>query len=195
MLAAAQRTRAEQKAKRMHTIGIVGWKNSGKTTLVTRLITELRARGLTVSTIKHVHHEIDLDRPGKDTFRHREAGAEEVVLYSPSRWALLHERRDAAGMHPDLGDILGRLSPVDLVLVEGFKGLAMPKIEVRGPDGGPSIADSDPGVIAVATPDGEPNGKAPAFHRDDIAGLADFIVETITADTASPAGGRLRRRA
>jgi len=175
----------------MQAIGVVGWKNSGKTTLITRLIPELRRRGLTVSTIKHVHHDIDLDEPGKDTYLHREAGATDVVLYSPARWAILHELRHSGGMQADLGDILGRLSPVDLVLVEGFKGLAMRRIEIRGADGGAPIADNDPNVIAVVTPDGLAGAVAGnAFARDDIAGIASFLIEVVGAD--SPAR-RLRQ--
>ena len=112
----------------MKVIGIVGWSGSGKTTLLTRLIPLLRAEGLTVSTVKHTHHGFDMDRPGKDTYRHREAGAREVLVAAGSRWALLHE---VAGPEPGLPDLLTRLEPVDLVLVEGFKTHPFPKLEVH----------------------------------------------------------------
>ena len=158
----------------MKIFGIVGWKNSGKTTLVAALVREFGARGLAVSTVKHAHHAFDLDRPGKDSYLHREAGAQEVLIASHGRWALLHELRGAA--EPALAGLLQHMSPVDLVLVEGFKGEAHPKLEVRRKDSsGPPLADTDPHIVAIAT-DGAitPQGK-PVFALNDIAAIADFI--------------------
>lgn len=165
----------------MNVIGISGWKASGKTTLITRLIPALRARGLSVSTIKHVHHSIDLDEPGKDTFAHREAGAIDVVMYSEQRWAILHET--AAGEALDLGDMLHRLSPVDLVLAEGFKSVPMRRIEIRGDDAEPRIPDpSGHDTIALVT-DGAIDPQLPTFRRDEIEPLADFVADYLDADT------------
>jgi molybdopterin-guanine dinucleotide biosynthesis adapter protein len=130
-------------------IGIVGWSGSGKTTLLTRLIPLLRAAGLTVSTVKHTHHGFDMDRPGKDSYRHREAGAHEVLVAGGARWALLHE---VAGSEPGLPDLLARLEPVDLVLVEGFKSHPFPKLEVHRPTlGKPPIWPDQPDIVAIAT--------------------------------------------
>lgn len=158
----------------MQIFGIVGWKNSGKTTLVTALVREFCARGLRVSTVKHAHHAFDLDRPGKDSFLHRDAGAQEVLIASQGRWALLHELRGAA--EPILSELLQHMSPVDLVLVEGFKGEAHPKLEVRrnGIDG-PLLAEVDPHIVAIATDDTIENKRCPAFSPNNITGIADFI--------------------
>lgn len=164
----------------MEVIGIVGWKNSGKTTLITRLIPALSRRGLSASTIKHVHHDIDLDQPGKDTYEHRLAGAVDVVMYSEARWALLHEMREQAGRPPDLADLLARMTPVDVVLVEGFKAMPIRKVEVRGDDPMRSVAPlQDDSVLAIAA-DGETGvSDRPVFRRDDIDGLADFIAGVV----------------
>jgi molybdopterin-guanine dinucleotide biosynthesis adapter protein len=130
--------------------GLTGWSGSGKTTLMAGLIPALRAMGLSVSTIKHAHKGFDIDRPGKDSFIHREAGAAEVLIASPQRWALLHEVRDAG--EPTLEMLLAQLAPVDLVLVEGFKRDRHPKIEVwRAATGKPLIARDDDSIVAVAT--------------------------------------------
>jgi molybdopterin-guanine dinucleotide biosynthesis protein B len=138
-------------------LGLVGWSGSGKTTLLTAMLPLLRARGLTVSTIKHAHHGFDLDRPGKDSYRHRAAGAHEVLVASGTRWALMHE---VQGEEPRLPDLLARLQPVDLVLVEGFKTHPFPKLEVHRPAlGKPPIWPEQPGIVAVAadtTPDCRP---------------------------------------
>ncbi len=132
-----------------HILGVVGWSGSGKTTLLTALIPLLRARGLTVSTVKHAHHGFDMDRPGKDTYRHREAGAHEVVVATAKRWALLHE---VDGPEPALPALLARMEAVDLVLVEGFKTHEFPKLEVHRPAlGKPPIWPEFPDVVAVAT--------------------------------------------
>lgn len=138
----------------MNVLGIVGWSGSGKTTLLVAVLPLLRASGLTVSTIKHAHHGFDMDQPGKDSYRHRLAGAHEVLVASSRRWALLHE---AEGPEADLQTLLARMEPVDLVLVEGFKSHPYPKLEVYRPElGKPSLWDQEPQVIAVAsdsTPD------------------------------------------
>lgn len=160
----------------MRVISVVGWKNNGKTTLVVRLVEHLTRRGLRVSTVKHAHHSIDLDRPGKDTWRHREAGAEEVVLATAKRWILMHELRDEA--EPPLAELLAKLAPVDIVVVEGFKGTSLPKIEVhRGERGTELIARTDPDVVAVAS-DVPLDGLArPVIHLDDIEGVAAAVLE------------------
>jgi molybdopterin-guanine dinucleotide biosynthesis protein B len=133
----------------MKVMGVVGWSGSGKTTLLVALLPLLRARGLSVSTVKHAHHGFDMDRPGKDTYRHREAGAREVLVATATRWALLHE---VDGPEPQLPDLLTRLAPVDLVLVEGFKTHPFPKLEVYRPAlGKPPIWHEQPYVVAVAT--------------------------------------------
>jgi molybdopterin-guanine dinucleotide biosynthesis protein B len=131
------------------TLGIVGWSGSGKTTLLTAMLPVLRDRGLSVSTVKHTHHGFDMDRWGKDTFRHREAGAHEVLAASGTRWALMHE---VVGPEPSLPELLQRMDPVDLVLVEGYKTHPFPKVEVYRPAlGKPPIWPGDSKVVAVAT--------------------------------------------
>lgn len=154
--------------------GVTGWKNSGKTTLIVALIAEYKRRGLRVSTIKHAHHTFDIDVPGKDSHRHRMAGASEVLVASHARWALLHELQDETP--PSLEQLLSHLAPCDLVLVEGFKGDPHPKIEVARGDGVQRlIADGDPSILAVATD----RPRAIARHRtlalDDVAAIAAFI--------------------
>ncbi len=132
----------------MKVLGIVGWSGSGKTTLLTAMLPLLLARGVTVSTVKHTHHGFDMDRPGKDTYRHREAGAREVLVASGERWALLHE---VTGPEPRLPELLARMQPVDLVLVEGFKTHPFPKLEVYRPAlGKPPIWHTEPEIVAVA---------------------------------------------
>ncbi len=155
----------------LNLLGIVGWSGSGKTTLVTRLLPQLRSLGLRVSTIKHAHHGLDLDRPGKDSFAHREAGAEEVLVVGGQRWALLRETPQGPA---DLPALAARLAPVDLVLVEGFKNYAFDKIEVYRPAAGkPALWESDGGIIAVASDAGAPAGCAkpwlPLNAADEIA--------------------------
>jgi len=130
-------------------LGIVGWSGSGKTTLLTRLIPLLRSAGLTVSTVKHTHHGFDMDRPGKDTYRHREAGAHEVLVAAGTRWVLLHE---VVGAEPSLPELLERMQKVDLVLVEGYKTHSFPKLDVHRPDlGKPPIWPEQPDIVAIAT--------------------------------------------
>lgn len=162
-------------------IGIVGWKNSGKTTLVEKLVCELTARGLRVSTIKHAHHGFDIDRPGKDSYRHRAAGASEVLVASAQRWALLHENQGAA--EPSLAALLKHLQPCDLVLVEGFKHGPQRKIEVRRDAGAPRLADSDPTICAVATDDPGLAGSHLCLALDQPAVIADFICSNVFADS------------
>jgi molybdopterin-guanine dinucleotide biosynthesis protein B len=157
--------------------GIVGWKNTGKTGLTERLVAEFCARGLTVSTVKHAHHAADMDRPGTDSYRHRAAGASEVVLATPARVAILQELRSAP--EPGLEALLARLSPVDLVLVEGFKHEPMPKIEThRAETGKPLLAAEDRMIRAVAS-DGPLDLDVPVLALDDTRAIADFIVRDL----------------
>lgn len=158
----------------MRLIGVVGWKNSGKTGLVERLVAEFTARGVSVSTVKHAHHLFDVDRPGKDSYRHRAAGATEVALVSGTRWALMHELRGRA--EPGLDEIVAKLSPVDLVLAEGFKSGRHAKIEAhREATGQPLLAAQDPGIRAIASDIGIGGCGRPVFHLDDTKAIADFI--------------------
>lgn len=158
--------------------GVTGWKNSGKTGLIERLVTEFTARGLTVSTVKHAHHSFDVDHKGRDSYRHREAGAKEVLLSSRNRWALMHETRGEDEAR--LEDLLAKLSPVDLVLIEGFKRESHPKIEThRAAAGQPLIAPDDPTIKALASDSGAKVAGRPTFHLDDTAGIADFIANEI----------------
>lgn len=157
----------------MKVYGVIGWKNSGKTSLMERLVAEITGRGFSVSTVKHVHHSVDLDHPGKDTFRHRAAGAREVVLASADRMAILVEHR---GSEPELPEVLARLAPVDLVLVEGYKRDAHPKVEVwREETGHPLIQHDDPLVRAVAT-DAALTLPVPVLDLNDTAAVANFIL-------------------
>ncbi len=163
----------------MKVLGIVGWSGSGKTTLITGLLPVLRSRGLTVSTVKHAHHGFDMDRPGKDTFRHRAAGAHEVLVASAHRWALLHE---VDGPEPRLPDLLARLEPVDLVLVEGFKTHPFPKLEVHRPAlGRPPIWPTEPQVIAVAADTVEFGCDRLVLPLNDPAAIAEWVVGTISS--------------
>ena len=158
----------------MRMIGLAGWSGSGKTTLLRRLIPALRAQGLRVSTIKHAHHEFDVDQPGKDSWLHREAGATEVLVGSRQRWALMHEHRGEA--EPSLGALLARLSPVDLVLVEGFKRERHAKIEVfRAAVGKPLLHPEDPSIVAVAS-DGPVPTPLPLLALDDTPALAAAVL-------------------
>ena len=154
--------------------GIVGWKNSGKTGLMERLVAEFVARGLKVSTLKHAHHVFDVDQEGKDSYRHRVAGATEVLLASRRRWALMHELRDEE--EQGLAVLLAKLAPVDLVLVEGYKRDLHPKIEAhRAETGNELIASDDRTIMAVASDSGARTAGRPTFHIDDTAAIADFI--------------------
>jgi len=159
----------------MRIIGLAGWSGSGKTTLITKLIPRLIARGLRVSTLKHAHHGFDLDQPGKDSFMHRAAGATEVIVSSARRFAVLHELRGEPEW--DLPALVGKMSPVDLVLVEGFKRDAFPKIEVhRAANGKPLIHPDDPHIVAIAADVALPQAGVPVIDLDDIEGIADLVL-------------------
>ncbi|WP_299587958.1 molybdopterin-guanine dinucleotide biosynthesis protein B [uncultured Tateyamaria sp.] len=161
----------------MNIYGVVGWKNAGKTGLMERLVTEITGRGLSVSTVKHAHHTFDVDHPGKDSHRHRVAGATEVLLASRNRFALMHELRDAP--EPTLTDLLTKLSPVDLVLIEGYKRDTHPKIEAhRAATGNPLIAPDDPTIQAVAS-DTPLTLDRPVFDLNDTRSIADFILRQV----------------
>ncbi len=159
----------------MRVFGVVGWKNTGKTGLMERLVAEITGRGFSVSTLKHAHHSFDVDQPGKDSYRHRTAGATEVLLSSRNRWALMHENR--AEEEAPLERLLARLAPVDLVLIEGYKRDGHPKVEAhRAETGKPLIAPGDPTVRAVASDVPLEGLEIPVFHLDDTAAVADFIL-------------------
>ena len=161
----------------MKIFGIAGYSGSGKTTLLEKLIPQLTARGLKVSVIKHAHHGFDIDRPGKDSHRHREAGATEVMLSCSDRWALMHERRDEP--EPTLNELLGHLSPCDLVLIEGFKQEPVPKLEVYRPENGkPPLFPERPDIVAVAT-DADIATDLPKLPLNDFVAIADFVVNTL----------------
>lgn len=161
----------------MRVYGVTGWKNAGKTGLMERLVSEITARGFTVSTVKHAHHGVDVDQPGTDSHRHRAAGATEVLLASGVRWALMHELRGAD--EPTLDDLLARLCPVDLVLIEGYKRGRHPKIEAwRAEAGHPLIAPGDDTIRAVAS-DSALDLDRPVFSLNDTAALADFILTEV----------------
>lgn len=158
--------------------GITGWKNSGKTTLTEKLVTELTRRGRTVSTVKHAHHDFDIDQPGTDSFRHRAAGASEVAIVSDRRWALMHELRGED--EPTLDAVLARLAPCDLVLVEGYKREGHRKIEARrqATSDRTPISTGDPTILAVASDCPLPDETLPVFDLDDVTAIADFIEKT-----------------
>jgi len=164
----------------MRIFGLAGWSGSGKTTLLTAVIPDLVARGLTVSTIKHAHHEFDIDRPGKDSWRHREAGAHQVMVASARRWAIMHELRGAP--EPTLDDLVARMSPVDLLLVEGWKRHPHPKLEVHRPSlGKPLLYPDDPYVVAIAT-DGAFAAPLPLLPLGDASAVASFISDHLGLD-------------
>jgi len=155
-------------------IGVAGFKNAGKTTLVEKLVAELARRGFKISTVKHAHHSFDIDHEGRDSFRHRKAGATEVAVVSASRWAIIHELREEEA--PGLDDVLAKLAPCDLVIVEGYKRDDHDKIEVRNLAlDHPRLAGDDPTVIAIAANGPVLNEPVPVFDRDDVTALSDFI--------------------
>ena len=159
----------------MNVFGITGWKNAGKTGLMERLVVEIIGRGYTVSTLKHAHHTFDVDHPGKDSHRHRIAGASQVLLASTERWALMNEHRRT--QEPSLPELLAKLDPVDLILIEGWKRDSHPKIEAwRAETGNPLIAPNDQTILAVASDIGLEIDR-PVFDLDDTAVVADFILE------------------
>ncbi len=160
----------------MRIIGLAGWSGSGKTTLVTKVLPRMIERGLRVSTIKHAHHGFDLDQPGKDSFMHREAGATEVVISSARRFAILHELRDSPEW--DLSDLLAKLAPVDLVLVEGFKRDAFPKLEIhRAANSKPLLHPDDPHIVAVAADTPLPDARVPVIDLNDIEAVVDMLLK------------------
>jgi molybdopterin-guanine dinucleotide biosynthesis adapter protein len=154
--------------------GVTGWKNAGKTTLTERLVAEFVRRGWRVATVKHAHHAADIDKPGTDSFRHRAAGATEVALVTGARYAIVREQGEAT-----LAEVLARLAPADLVLVEGFKSAPHPKIEVRADDS-QAMEVKAHNIVAIAS-DSRPAGALPSFARDDVSGIADFIAASLAA--------------
>ena len=173
----------------MRIIGLAGWSGSGKTTLITKAIPRLIARGVRVSTIKHAHHGFDMDQPGKDSFMHRAAGATEVAISSANRWAVLHELRGEPEWN--LADLLAKLSPVDLVLVEGFKrDRIVPKLEIyRAANGKPLLHPEDPSIAAIATDGALPAATVPVIDLNDIEAVVDVLLKY-----AVPVGAALRSR-
>jgi molybdopterin-guanine dinucleotide biosynthesis protein B len=160
-------------------LGLAGWSGAGKTTLLAKLIPELIGRGITVSTMKHAHHAFDVDQPGKDSYVHRAAGATEVLVASANRWALMHEHRGAA--EPDSGALMKHMSPVDLLLVEGFKRESHDKLEIyRAANGKPLLAAEDPHIVAVLVdgprPENEIPRGLPVIDLNDIGAIADFVM-------------------
>jgi molybdopterin-guanine dinucleotide biosynthesis protein B len=159
----------------MRIIGLAGWSGSGKTTLLTKIIPRLIARGLAVSTVKHAHHGFDVDQPGKDSHSHRMAGATEVVVGSAARWALMHELRGTA--EPTLGELLAKLAPVDLVIVEGYKREPHPKLEVyRAVVRKPLLQPEDPQIVAIASDQSLPQAKVPVVGLDDAEAIVDILL-------------------
>lgn len=161
----------------MKVFGFAAWSGSGKTTLIENLIPLLCAQGIRVSVIKHAHHAFDVDKPGKDSFRHRQAGAAEVLVSSGARWALMHELRSEA--EPELPQLLARLSPCDLVLVEGFKLQPIPKLEIhRQATGSPLLHPQDPHIVAVAT-DVKIDTRLPQFGLGDYPSIVRFMLDHV----------------
>ncbi len=159
---------------RTRIFGFAGWSGAGKTTLIRQVIAHLVGQGLRVSTIKHAHHDFDIDQPGKDSWEHRQAGATEVLIASDRRWALMHELRGEA--EPPLAELLARLGPADLVLVEGFKRTAFAKIEVfRAENGKPPLHPDDASIVAIASDTDFPGVGLPILDLNDIAGIAAFV--------------------
>ena len=160
---------------RMRVIGIAGWSGAGKTTLLAKLIPRLTARGVRVSTVKHAHHAFDVDQPGKDSHTHRMAGGTEVLVSSVNRWALVHELRGTG--EPTLSDLLAKLAPVDLVIVEGFKHGAHPKLEIyRSGVGKPPLHPDDPHIVAVASDAPVASARVPVVGLDDVDAIADLML-------------------
>lgn len=160
----------------MRVIGLAGWSGAGKTTLLSKVIPHLIVRGLRVSTLKHAHHSFDLDHPGKDSHTHRMAGATEVLIGSANRWALMHELRGDA--EPRLHELLQKLSPVDLVIVEGYKRECHPKLEVhRAAVGKPLLHPDDPFIFAVASDTALPQAHVPVVGLNDVVAITDLMLQ------------------
>jgi molybdopterin-guanine dinucleotide biosynthesis adapter protein len=156
-------------------LGIAGWSGSGKTTLITKLIPFLAGRGVSVATLKHAHHAFDVDTPGKDSYEHRKAGACEVIVSSARRWVQMHEV--GAGFEATLAELLARLSPCDLVLVEGFKSEQHPKLEVfRRAVGKTPLHPEDGRIVAIASDETFPDAGVPSVDINDIAAVAEVIL-------------------
>jgi molybdopterin-guanine dinucleotide biosynthesis protein B len=161
--------------KTMKVIGLAGWSGSGKTTLLAKLIPVLIARGLKVSTVKHAHHHFDLDKPGKDSYVHREAGASEVFISSKNRWAQMHELRGDKELR--LRDIIKRMTPVDLLIIEGFKRETHPKLEIhRAEVGKPLLQPEDDWIVAIASDGPVPQSGVPVVDLNDIEKIADVVL-------------------
>jgi len=168
----------------MKEFGLAGWSGSGKTRLIMRLLPELIGRGYSVSTIKHAHHNFDIDKPGKDSFEHRQAGALEVMISSEKRWALMHENRIAP--EPNAEALIKEMAPVDLILIEGFKDEAHPKLEIhRNGNGKPLLYPNDPNIVAIAT-DEPLETNLPRLDINDILSIADFIESHCALEQAIP---------
>jgi molybdopterin-guanine dinucleotide biosynthesis adapter protein len=172
----ARRAQRNDVGGEMRLIGLSGWSGAGKTTLLQKLLPELvERRGLRVSTLKHAHHNFDLDKPGKDSWVHRQAGATEVLIASANRFALMHELRGAP--EPPLHELLAKLSPVDLVIVEGFKRGPHPKIEIwRAANGRDFLYPGDPAIRAIAADEPVPDAPVPVVDLDDVAAIADVVM-------------------
>lgn len=156
-------------------IGVAGFKNAGKTTLVEKLVRELTGRSYRIATVKHAHHSFDIDHEGRDSFRHRQAGAGEVAVISGQRWAIIHELRGEE--EPSFAAILAKLEPSDLVIVEGYKHGEHQKIEVRNLAlDHPRLAGDDPTIVAIAANGAITDAPVPVFDRDHVEALADFII-------------------
>lgn len=161
----------------MKLYGITGTKNAGKTGLMERLVAEFTARGLSVSTIKHAHHATEIDHEGRDSYRHRQAGAGQVLVSSPVRWALMTELRGTP--EPSLDDLLQRLDPVDLILIEGYKNAPHPKIEAHRVETGRPLLSLDNLTIRAVASNAQPDVSCPLFHLDATNAIADFIAEQV----------------
>jgi molybdopterin-guanine dinucleotide biosynthesis protein B len=160
----------------LRVIGLAGWSGAGKTTMIVRLLPELVRRGVSVSTMKHAHHGFDVDQPGKDSYRHREAGATEVLVASGRRWALMHEHRDRQA-EPTAAALMSRMTPVDLLIIEGFKREDQDKLEIhRRETAKPLLYPQDPRIVAVLSDEPLPDCHLPVIDIDDIAAVADFII-------------------
>lgn len=167
----------------MKIFGLAGWSGSGKTTLIVKLIPEFVSRGLTVSTMKHAHHKFDIDVPGKDSYEHRQAGASEVMISASQRWALMHEVGDID--EPSVDELIAHMSPVDLLLVEGFKWHSHPKMEIHRPMiGKPLLQKDDPEIIAVASDEALAGLSVPMLDLNDVDGIADFILDRCSLKAA-----------
>ena len=173
------------RSERPPVIGITGWKNSGKTTLVVRLVEAFARRGLRVATVKHSHHAVDLGDSGTDSARHRQAGATQTALISPRRTIVVAER--GADREPDLADVLAMLGPCDLVIVEGYKSAAIPKVEVRRLQAvtREPLADTDPHIIAIAADHAVPQASVPVFGLDEIAAIAEHIARILKLNSVA----------